>query len=94
MARPLRVNVAGGWYHVFNRGHNRQVLFHGKADYEHFLDLVGEMHARYRVHVFAYALMANHYHLLIGTPQANASAALHWLSVSYGIWHNCKYGVS
>ena len=43
MARPLRVNVAGGWYHVTNRGQNRQNIFLRNEDRLHFLDVVGKM---------------------------------------------------
>jgi len=32
--------------------------------------------------------MGNHYHLLIRTPDANASRALQWLNVSYSAWFN------
>ena len=50
------------------------------------------MGERYGVEVHAYVLMGNHYHLLLRTPQANASAALQWLNVSYSVWFNRKRG--
>ena len=65
MARPLRVNVAGGWYHLTNRGQNRQKIFLCNEDRLHFLDLIGEMPVAFGVRVYAYALMTNHYHLLV-----------------------------
>ena len=83
--------MAGGWYHVFNRGHNGESLFQGKRDYEHFVELVEVMHEQYRVRVYAYALMGNHFHLLVGTPEGNLSAGMHWLEDSYAIWRNRKY---
>ena len=83
MARPLRINVAGGWYHITARGNNRQAIFVDKRDREHFLELLEEMGARFDVRIHAYVLMDNHYHLLITTPQANASRAVQWLNVSY-----------
>ena len=91
MTRPIRINVAGGWYHVFNRGQDRQRIFEGKRDYEHFLELVGEMHRQYRVRLYAYCLMGNHYHMLIGTPDANMSRAMQWLGDSYAMWRNRRY---
>jgi REP element-mobilizing transposase RayT len=57
-------------------------------EYEHFLELLEALRERYGVEVHAYALMGNHYHLLIRTPRANASAALQWLNVSYSAWFN------
>jgi REP element-mobilizing transposase RayT len=94
MARQARINVAGGWYHVYNRGQNREAIFDAEGDYRHFLELVGTMHERYRVHVYAYALMGNHFHLLVGTPEGNLSRAMQWLGVSYGMWRNRKYALS
>jgi REP element-mobilizing transposase RayT len=37
--------------------------------------------------------MDNHYHLLIETPEANASRALQWLNLSYAAWFNEGIGV-
>jgi REP element-mobilizing transposase RayT len=92
MTRPLRVNVAGGWYHVTARGTERRAIFTHTRDREHFLELLEAMSERYGVEVHAYALMDNHYHLLIRTPQVNASAAMQWLNVSYSGWFNKKRG--
>jgi len=85
------VNVAGGWYHITNRGNNYGPIFLDRRDREHFLELLAMMRDLYRVHVYAYVLMGNHYHLLIGTPEANASRAIQWLNVSYGMWHNKRH---
>jgi len=76
MARPIRVDVEGGWYHITARGTERRTVFQDNRDHERFLELLAEMRRRYAVDVHAYALMGNHYHLLIRTPRANASAAL------------------
>lgn len=90
MARPIRVDVAGGWYHVTARGTERRTIFADNRDHAHFLDLLAEMTTRYGVEVQAYALLGNHYHLLIRAPQANTSAAIQWLNVSYSVWFNRK----
>jgi len=94
MARHARISVSGGWYHVFSRGHNRELIFSGRGDNEHFLKLLEEMRERFRVHVYAYCLMSNHYHLLVGTPDGNISRAIQWLNGSYAIWHNRKHNRS
>ena len=91
MARHVRIRVCGGWYHVFNRGHNREPIFSDRGDHAHFLELLETMRERFRVRVYAYCLMPNHYHLLIGTPEGNVSRAIQWLNGSYGIWYNRKH---
>lgn len=91
MARPLRVDVKDGWYHVSARGIERRDIFRDPRDYGHFLELLGEMAERHMVIVHAYALMTNHYHLLIQTPESNASKAIQWLNVSYSVWFNLRH---
>jgi putative transposase len=88
MTRPIRINVRDGIYHVMSRGDNRKVIFHDDRDGEHFEELLGEMRERFRVKILAYAAMINHYHLMIQTPEANCSAAIQWLNIAYGMWHN------
>lgn len=91
MARPVRIRVAGGLYHVCARGHDRQALFTDRRDYTHFLELLEEMHERFRVRVYAYCLMRNHHHLLVKTPEGNISRSIQWLNGSYGIWYNRRH---
>jgi REP element-mobilizing transposase RayT len=88
MARPLRINIAGGWYHITSRGQRRQPIFHDDKDRAEFLYRLEEATKRYGVQVHAYVLMSNHYHLLIRTPKANTSEAMQWWKNGYGMWWN------
>jgi len=54
----------GKYYHVFNRGNNRQNLFFEKRNYEHFLTLY-QKYCNCVADTYAYCLMKNHFHLLI-----------------------------
>jgi len=47
MARPLRINRAGGRYHVTARGNERKAIFRNHTDRFHFLELVGEQGERF-----------------------------------------------
>jgi REP element-mobilizing transposase RayT len=69
----------------------RRAIYADDRDREHFMDLLEELVGRYGVHVHAYVLMQNHYHLLIETPHGNASRALQWLNVSYAAWYNTRH---
>jgi hypothetical protein len=40
MARPLRFDIKGGWYHVINRGLQKRRLFLDKRINLHFLELL------------------------------------------------------
>jgi len=92
MARRLRIQNASGWYHVINRGIDRQGIYRNDRDCEHFVKLLGEMSARYGVEVHAYVLMGNHYHLVVRVMDGNLSGAMQWLNVSYSVWSNRRHG--
>ncbi len=67
MVRPLRIDVADGWYHVTARGIERRALFNDRRDHEHFLELLEATVERFRVILHAHVEVANHYHAIIQT---------------------------
>ncbi len=83
--------MPGGWYHVFGRGLERRDIFSENADRKHFLDLLAECSERFRVRIHAYALMDNHYHAIMETPDGNLSQAMQWLHGSYSMWFNVRH---
>lgn len=91
MARSLRVECENGWYHVTNRGNNRQAIYLDDRDRRHGLELLAAVVDRHGVEIHAYVLMPNHYHLLVRTPNANLSAAIQWLNTAYAIWWNRRH---
>ena len=90
MARPLRVEFPGAFYHVINRGNAGKAIFRSNRDRETFLEYLGTTVERFGIKVHTYCLMTNHYHLLIETPEANLSRAVQWLNVSYAAYFNRK----
>ena len=94
VARPLRIEKAGGWYHVTARGNERKAIFRDDADRRHFLENLAEMVLRFRVRLHCFVLMDNHYHLLVELTEPNLSRAVQWLNVSYSIWFNRRHGRS
>lgn len=91
MARPLRIEKPGGWYHVTARGNERKAIYRDQRDRRHFLELLAEMAARFRVRLHGFVLMDNHYHLLLELIEANLSRAVQWLNVSYSVWFNRRH---
>ncbi len=91
MARPLRIERAGGWYHLTSRGNDRKAIFRQDADRRHFLELLAELVARFRVRLHSYVLMDNHYHLLLELTEPNLSRAMQWLTLSYSMWFNRRH---
>ena len=91
MARSLRILAPGVWYHVVSRGVERRAIFRDDRDRRRFLELLEGLAERHRVRVFAYVLMDNHYHLLLGLREENLSAAMRWLNLSYSVWFNLRH---
>ena len=59
------VFVQGHYYHIYNRGAGKGLIFFNLDNYEHLLRLVKRYRRRYGVTVIAYCLMPNHYHFLL-----------------------------
>ena len=91
MARPLRIEYPGAFYHVINRGQRREAIFDDDRDRERFLSCLARMSTLFRVRLHAYCLMTNHYHLILETSEANLSRAIQWLNVSYAVYYNQRH---
>jgi len=55
---------AGKVYHIYNRGNNYQKVFLQPSDYQLFLERLALYLSEY-CSIYAYALIPNHYHLLV-----------------------------
>jgi len=88
MARALRLNISGGWYHVTTRGIERKIVYTDDTCSIRFLELLEETVERFGVKVHAYVLMPNHTQLVVETPGGNLSTAMQWLNGSYSMWFN------
>ncbi len=91
MSRPLRLEYAGAFYHAFSRGNARGTVFHKPADFEAFLDLLGETCLRFDWHCHAHCLMLNHYHLLIETRAPTLSVGMRHLNGVFTQRHNRRH---
>ncbi len=71
-----RVDYPGAWHHVMNRAARREALF---GDDEHagaFLAALAAAAERFEFEIHGYALMPNHYHLLVRSVRGNLSRAM------------------
>ena len=91
MARPLRIEYAGAFYHVLNRGLERRDIFRNSRDYENFLSLLEDMRHKYQLVAHAYSLIPNHYHLFLETPQGQLSVIMRHIDGVYTQRYNKKY---
>ncbi len=90
MARPLRIQYSGAFYHVTSRGNERKAIFQTDKDRERFLSYLQSAHERYGAIIHVYCLMDSHYHLLLETPRGNLSEILHHINGAYTTYFNVK----
>ena len=88
MARPLRVHVPDGWYHVTSRSNGSKAIFRSDTDRRRFLSLISELPERFGTEIHAFVIMPNHYHLLVRCRRASLSETLRWLQTTYSVRYN------
>ncbi len=92
MARGSRIAYPGGFYHVFNRGAGKQIIFLDDSYYHKFLSKLRQM-ARISDHcLFAYCLMPNHFHLIIQTNKVPLDRIMRGLATSFAMYFNIRTG--
>lgn len=91
MARHLRIEYPGAFYHVFSRGNQKQPIFLSDDDRFYFLKLLGEAQERLAAIFNVYCLMPNHYHLAVETPLGNLSRIMHFINTAFSVYLNLKH---
>lgn len=80
------------YYHVYNRGHNKQIIFHDYKDYARYLKRLNEYLKKHEVNLLAYCLMPNHVHLLLFQKgEESIDRFIHRLHTAYTMYFNKKY---
>lgn len=92
MARPLRIEYPGAWYHVMNRGMGRRVIYKNNDQRQYFISLLEDTRNRFNAEWHAYCLMGNHYHLLIRTPDGNLQRIMRHINGLYTQYCNRSEG--
>ena len=62
-----RVEFPGAFYHVIQRGNNRENIFRSDTDKRRYLNHLVELKYIFDFKLLGYVLMDNHYHLLVQT---------------------------
>ena len=91
MARSLRIEYAGAYYHVIARGNHREEIFLDEEDRRFFLKALAEVCAQTGWMVHAWVILGDHYHLFIETPEANLVEGMKWLQNTYTRRFNLRH---
>lgn len=92
MSRPLRLELAGGLYHVTSRGDGREDIYLSEGDRLAWLDVFGLVCKRFNWVCHAWCQMTNHYHILIETPETNLAQGMRQLNGVYTQRFNRAHG--
>ena len=83
MARPFRLKLAGGLYHVTSRGDRREDIFFDDADRLAWLEVFAQTCKRFNWVCHAWCLMDNHYHIVVETIEGNLAQGMRHLNGVY-----------
>ena len=90
MPRQVRVQYENAIYHVMARGNRLDRIVRSDEDREAFEATLEEVVARTGWQVYAYALVENHYHLVLKTPKANLVDGMTWFQNTVTKRHNAR----
>ncbi len=91
MPRKARIDAPGALHHVIVRGIERRKIFRSHYDRVNFLDRLSELIPETRTDCFAWALIPNHFHLLLRTGAVPIAVLMNRLLTGYAGWFNKKY---
>jgi REP element-mobilizing transposase RayT len=67
MPRKSRIDAPGALHHIIARGIERRKIFQDDHDRNNFLDRLGGILTETQTRCYAWALIPNHFHLLLKT---------------------------
>jgi putative transposase len=91
MPRKARLDAPGALHHIIVRGIERRNIFRDDADRDDFLERLGGILRDSRTRCFAWALVPNHFHLLLRTGLVPISSVMRRLLTGYAITFNLRH---
>ncbi len=91
MPRKSRIDASGALHHIIGRGIERSRIFENNADRENFLARLGDILKETGTACYAWALIPNHFHLLLRTGALPISTIMRRLLTGYALWYNRRH---
>jgi putative transposase len=85
MPRKSRIDTAGALHHLIARGIERKRIFQNEFDRDDFLNRLSGLTRETDTRCFAWALTANHFHLLIKTGRVPVAQVMQRLLTGYAV---------
>lgn len=90
--RQPRFTYKGAFHHCMNRGINGLDIFSGNKSKITFLDLLSDKIGKYRMKLFSYCIMDNHYHLVLQNVSDRMSDFFRNLNTHYANYYRNQLG--
>jgi REP element-mobilizing transposase RayT len=91
MPRKSRIDTPGALHHITARGIERSQIFADAADKSNFLDRLGGILSDTETRCYAWALMPNHFHLLLRTGNVPIATVMRRLLTGHALWFNRRH---
>ena len=91
MPRNARIDAPGALHHIIVRGIERRKIFNDDVDRINFLDRLGKVLSETRTTCFAWALIPNHFHLLLRTGACPLSTVMRRLLTGHAMNFNRRH---
>ena len=91
MPRKSRVDAPGALNHIIVRGIERAKVFRNDTDRNDFLNRMDKLISETKSRCFAWALLSNHFHLLIKTGRVPVATLMRRLLTGYVVSFNRRY---
>ena len=94
MPRQPRIDIPGLLQHVIVRGIERSEIFLDDEDRQHFVDRFSQLLVETGTDCFAWALIPNHFHLLLRCVRITLSGFMRRLLTGYAVYFNRRHSRS
>jgi putative transposase len=91
MPRRARIDAPGALHHIIARGIERGKIFHDDTDREDFVRRLGDLIEQTGARCYAWALIPNHFHLLLKTGATPIATLMRRLLSGYATWFNRRH---
>ena len=92
MPRRPRIDAPGALHHVIAKGADGTAIFRNDKDYQLFCERLGVILEETETACYAWALLPNHFHLLLRTGAAPLSKVMRRLMTGHAISFNLRHG--
>jgi REP element-mobilizing transposase RayT len=91
MPRKARIDAPGALQHIICRGIERHKIFMDNADKNNFVARLGRVVSETRTPCYAWALVDNHFHLLLKTGNVPIATLMRRLLTGYAVSFNLRH---